>query len=103
MSVYGISCVHHAIDTMRHPNPRPEPQIIHPYVRCSRNTAVFRVQACVTMTKCDVALSADAAAVTSAHDVSLGHPAIDCIIHAGGVLKVSAISFGLTLYNLLSG
>ena len=43
------------------------------------------------MTKCDVALSADADAVTSAHDVSLDCPAIDCIIHAGGVLKVSSI------------
>ena len=39
------------------------------------------------MTKCDVALGSDAEAIVSGNAAS-GCPAIDCIIHAGGVLKV---------------
>lgn len=39
------------------------------------------------MTKCDVALGSDAEAMVSGNAAS-GCPAIDCIIHAGGVLKV---------------
>ena len=39
------------------------------------------------MTKCDVALASDAKAMVSGNALS-GCPAIDCIIHAGGVLKV---------------
>ncbi|BDA51457.1 probable inactive phenolphthiocerol synthesis polyketide s at N-terminal half [Coccomyxa sp. Obi] len=52
----------------------------------TRILAESQSQASVTMTKCDVALSADAEAVTSAQ-AGLGCPALDCIIHAGGVLK----------------
>jgi hypothetical protein len=39
------------------------------------------------MTKCDVALGSDAEAMVSGNAAS-GCPAIDCIIHAGGVLQV---------------
>ncbi len=42
------------------------------------------------MTKCDVALASDAEAMVSGNALS-GCPAIDCIIHAGGVLKVLLI------------
>ncbi|CAL8465609.1 g5145 [Coccomyxa elongata] len=51
-----------------------------------RILAESQTQASVTMAKCDVAFSADTEAVTSAQ-ADLGCSAIDCIIHAGGVLK----------------
>ena len=52
------------------------------------------MQALLTMTKCDVACASDAASVMAG--CSPGAPATDCIIHAGGVLKVELLFWVLS-------